>query len=99
MGKEPDERAIVSGSLAAAEAMRLRSERRVKECGRDVLAESSAVDPAPRGIARARAAAAQAEAIVGSRPATGPNDPEIKEIVMGAARLAWAVDEIFDEPS
>lgn len=95
MGKEFEDRAIVSGSLAAAEAMRLRSERRVKEQGRDLLA----VDPALRGMARARAAAAQAAAIVGSRPATDRSVSETREIVMGAARLAWAVDEIFDEPA
>lgn len=99
MGKEFEDRAIVSGSLAAAEAMRLRSERRVKEQGRDLLAESLAVDPALRGMARARAAAAQAAAIVGSRPATDRSVSETREIVMGAARLAWAVDEIFDEPA
>lgn len=80
--------------------MRLRHERYIQEHGRAPLDEQLAVDPALRGIARARAVAAKAEALMRTQPPLPADLAEKKkQEMLGAIEFAGAIEEIFKDPS
>lgn len=98
MSNTPPDGFNLSAVLVAAEEMRLSHERYIKEHGRDPLEEQLGVDPALRGIAKARAAAARAEELVRAQPR--PIDPaKKKESMTRAIQFAAAIEEIFEDTS
>ncbi|RIS64248.1 hypothetical protein D2E70_25590 [Mycobacteroides abscessus] len=80
--------------------MRLRHERYIQEHGRDPIAEQLAVDPALHGIAKARAVAAKAEALMRTQPPLPADLAEKKkQEMLGAIEFAASIEEIFTDPS
>ncbi len=100
MSNTPPEEFNLSAVLVAAEQMRLRHERYIQEHGRDPLDEQLAVDPALRGIAKARAVAAKAEALMRTQPPLPADLAEKKkQEMLGAIEFAASIEEIFKDPS
>lgn len=98
MSNTPPEDFNLSAVLVAAEQMRLRHERYIQEHGHDPLDEQLAVDPALRGIEKARAAAARAEELVRAQPARPVDRARKKADMMRAIEFAGAIEEIYDRP-
>lgn len=98
MSNTPPEDFNLSAVLVAAEEMRLRHERYVQEHGRDPVAEQLAVDPTLRGIEKARAVAAKAEALVRAQPPRPVDFAKKKADMMRAIEFAGAIEEIFKDP-
>ncbi|SHX96836.1 Uncharacterised protein [Mycobacteroides abscessus subsp. abscessus] len=99
MSETPPGEFNLSAVLVAAEQMRLRHERYVQEHGHDPIAEQLAVDPALRGIEKARAVAAKAEALVRAQPARPVDFAKKKADMMRAIEFAGAIEEIFKDPA